>query len=508
MTSNSAKKSVIMVMLDTWMDKPFQHALKEETLPAFTYFMEHGNYYPNVVSPFPTMSVNVESTLLTGHYSDQHGVPALVWYNQKENRVINYGTHIMDLMKLGLSKSTYDALYRLNNEHLNTKVKTIHENLHEQGKESASINPLVHRGSVPHHLTIPGFIRFFVSMDKQIETYTSLTFAYGRLSKISPLQKYSHVWNKYGFNNNFSVQEFTHLVKNKEFPAFSFLYLPDHDKNVHKHGPMDIKGIKDMDRQLQTILDSFPTWEDALKNNIWILIGDNGQSDVKNNRQEALVDLRKLLQPLKITKLRKGVQKEDQIVIANNLRSSLIYSLNTNDVPLGDIVEKLKEDARVEIIAWKMNEWIHVASGDHNGSFQFKENGEMTDEYSQTWMIDGDHSILDLHIKDNTITFGEFPDALKRLHSTLHSHEGCFVVTSVKPGYEFTGEITPTHAGGASHGGFHKNDSLIPMLVTNTASTPDFFRIVDLKKWILNLTDGYHPNSKSKERSKEEEKDI
>lgn len=38
-----------------------------------------------------------------------------------------YGTHLFDQMKLGLSKCLNDTLYRLNNEHLSTKVKIIHE---------------------------------------------------------------------------------------------------------------------------------------------------------------------------------------------------------------------------------------------------------------------------------------------------------------------------------------------------------------------------------------------
>jgi predicted AlkP superfamily pyrophosphatase or phosphodiesterase len=477
-----------MVMLDTLMDKPLQNALKEETLPAFTYFMEHGTYYPSVVSPFPTMSVNVESTLLTGHYSDQHGIPSLTWYNQKENRVINYGTHLFDQMKLGLSKCLKDTLYRLNNEHLNTKVKTIHEELYEQGKNTASINPLINRGSVPHQITIPGFIRYFVAINKFINTNSATKYVYGSLSRLSTNGKYSSVWHKYGFNNKFSAQEFAHLVSTQDIPDFSLIYLPDHDKNVHKRGPMDTKGIIEMDKNLQTMLDSFPTWEEAHDNHIWILIGDNGQSGIKDDRKQAFVDLRLLLQPLKITKLSKGVRNEDQVVLANNLRSCFIYSLDTNDVPLTEIVEKLKADKRIDIISWKVNEWIHVASGDKKESFQFKEGGKIKDEFEQIWEIRGDHSILDLTIMKNDITFGDYPDALKRLHSTLRSHEGDFVVISVKPGHELRGEITPSHAGGASHGGFHKNDSLVPMLVIGTETTPDFFRMVDLKKWILNLT--------------------
>ncbi|WP_169577113.1 alkaline phosphatase family protein [Salsuginibacillus kocurii] len=481
------KKGVIMVMLDTLMDKPFQQALEQEDLSVLPYFMDRGEYYPRVVAPYPTMSVNVESTLLTGHYPDQHRVPALAWFNQKENRLINYGTHVLEMRKLGLSTCLYDSFYRLNQEHLSSDVKTIHEELADQGLTSASINPLMHKGNVPTTITVPSLIRLFVSLEKNIEISAADKFVYGRLANLSPLKKYSRLWNKYGFNNKFSIQEFSHLVKNDTIPDFSFVYLPDHDKNVHKRGPMDTKGIKDMDKQLKPLMDAFPSWEEALKNYIWIIIGDNGQSGVQKDKNKALVDIRKLLQPLKITKLRKGVQNDDQVVVASNLRSCFIYTLKPDEVPVTEIAEKLQTDSRVEMAAWKSEGWIHVIKGECNETFTFKEGGSMKDEYKQTWEIDGDHSLLDLSITENVIEFGDYPDALKRLHSALHSHEGEFVVTSVKPGHEFISESTPKHPNGASHGGFHKNDSFIPMLVTGTDAAPDFLRIVDLKKWILNL---------------------
>ncbi|MDQ0254777.1 putative AlkP superfamily pyrophosphatase or phosphodiesterase [Evansella vedderi] len=484
-SKSQPKQHVIMVMLDTLMDKAFQRALKEEMLPALSYFMDHAQYFPDVVTPFPTMSVNVESTLLTGHYADQHRVPALAWFNKRENRIINYGTHVRELYKLGLSRSLYDGLYRLNNEHLNPNLTTIHEEIHQAGKTSASINTLMYRGSVQTELQIPKLLRFFVNIEKSIKTSAPYQFTYGRLKKIGPASKYSRLWNKYGFNNKFSTQEFSYLVTYGKIPDFSVVYLPDHDKNVHKRGPMDTKGIKEMDQQLQEILGAFPSWNEALENNIWILMGDNGQAKVGDNKEKALVDLHQLLRPYKITKLRKGVKPEDQIVLGINLRSSFVYSLNLEKLPLKLVAEKLKMDSRIDVIAWREEEWIHVASSE--GSFQFTEKGEYTDPYNHSWTIKGDPSILDIKIQNNKILYDNYPDALKRLHSALHSHEGEFIVTSVKPGHEFIGESTPRHPGGASHGGFHKDDSLIPLMVTGTDTKPEYLRVVDLKEWIIRL---------------------
>ncbi|SDZ30954.1 Type I phosphodiesterase / nucleotide pyrophosphatase [Evansella caseinilytica] len=486
-SENKHPKHIIMVILDTFMDEPFQRALKEETLPAFNYFMERAQYFPDMVSPFPTMSVNVESSLLTGRYSDQHNVPALTWFHNKENRIINYGTNAVELLKLGLSRSLYDSLYRLNNEHLNPELATIHEELQRAGKTSASINALVYRGAVRKTIKLPPLLRLFVNLDNTFSTSAPDIFTYGRLATYSRLRKYSQPWNKYGFNNDFSVQEFSYLVRERKLPDFTIVYLPDHDKNVHKFGPMNITGIKQMDKQLQAMLNSFPSWETALENNIWLLIGDNGQAVVHEKQKRALVDIRQILQSYQIVKLRKGVRPNDQLALAMNLRSGFIYSLRPNNIPLRDIAAQLQKDSRIEVIAWKEQGWIHVLAGGKGESLQFSAAGELIDPYQQAWTIQGDHTVLDLQVMGKRITFGDYPDAMMRLYSTLHSHAGDFLVAAVKPGYEFISESSPRHPNGASHGGFHKNDSLIPLIVTGTSSKPEYLRVIDIKDWIIRL---------------------
>lgn len=85
-----SSKPVILLMADSIMDKPLQEAIRNGQAPAFEFLITHGRYYPDVVSSFPTMSVTVDSTLLTGTHPDQHRIPGLVWFNAGEQRVINY----------------------------------------------------------------------------------------------------------------------------------------------------------------------------------------------------------------------------------------------------------------------------------------------------------------------------------------------------------------------------------------------------------------------------------
>ena len=483
------KKHVVLLVIDSLMDSPLQKAVKRKYAPALQFFIEHGQYFSDIVSSFPTMSVTIDSTLLTGTYADIHQLPGLVWFNEKEKRLINYGSHIRELLKLGLTTSFEDILFRLNNEHLNKEVKTIHEELADSNKRSASINALVYRGTTKHALTLPKILTLFTSLKNNRATNAPKLYTYGALSQLSPLKSNRHFWQKYGFNDKFSVQELSYLIKNNNLPEFSLAYFPNLDTSVHRNGPMDLKGIEKVDRQLQKLLNSYQSWEEALKETIWIVMGDSGQASIHPEREKALIDLRQLLRSYQIMKLKGGLKHHDQIVLAVNERMTFIYSLDSEKLPLSNIVQVLQKDNRIDVIAWRESETVYVTSGTKTGELSFQPDGQYVDQYEQSWTITGDLEVLDLTLKNNELLYGHYPDALARLYSSLNSHIGDYLVATAKPGYEFIGEGSPTHIGGASHGGLHQHDSLVPMIVTGTDTAPKHSRIVDLKDWILSLID-------------------
>ena len=94
---------------------------------------------------------------------------------------------------------------------------------------------------------------------------------------------------------------------------------------------------------------------------------------------------------------------------------------------------------------------------------------------------------MNLTITEKGLKYGDYPDALARLNSSFYSHEGEYIIICAKPGYEFIGEGSPTHVNGAAHGGLHKQESLVPMIVNGTDSTPKYLRIKDIKDWLLTL---------------------
>ncbi|WP_299088378.1 alkaline phosphatase family protein [uncultured Metabacillus sp.] len=485
--TSPGKKKIIMIIVDTLMDLTLQEALKNGKAPALQFFIENGYKIPNMVSPFPTMSVNVDSSLLTGVYSDQHKVPGLVWFNKNENRIINYGGNVRELFKLGLKQSMEDIFYNLNHNHLSKKHKTIHEILKDQDLQTASINTLMYRGSESVQITFPFLMSLFTGMRRKIFAYAPYLFSYGAMAKLSSSKSYSFFGQKYGFNDKFSAKELKYLIKQDMLPAFTIAYFPDLDQRIHKKGRMYSKGIEKVDKQLQDILNTYSTWKDALKDNTWIILGDNGQAWIEDDRKKALIDLRKLLQAYKIPKLRARITSSDEVILCANERMTFIYTLDSNRVPLEKLAKTLQKDDRIDIIAWKKGNNIYVISGIQTGQLIFSPDGNYKDEYGQTWLIEGDLQILDLSIMEKNIMYGTYPDALARLYTTFFSHEGDYLVVNAKPGYEFLAESSPTHVGGASHGGLHEQDSLVPMIVTGTDTKPKNPRIVDLKEWLLSL---------------------
>jgi predicted AlkP superfamily pyrophosphatase or phosphodiesterase len=479
---------VILLMIDSLMDEPLQKAVKEGRAPAFKYLMEHGHYYPDVVSSYPTMSVTIDSTLLTGTYSDKHRVPGLVWYDEQEKRLVNYGSAKEEVFKLGIKNVIEDSLYHLNHSHLSRDVKTIHEELAVEGSQSASINALVYRGDENMTLNLPKALSKLGVMPKSLQIETPLLFSYGALAQFSPKNNQNNqLWKGFGFNDKFTAEETKYFIQYGKLPAFTIAYFPDLDKSVHKNGPTHhINGIEEADKQIQEILNAYESWDEALKDAVWIVMGDSGQAEVGKDKNQSLINLKLILDSYKIHKITEPVKNDDQIVLGLNERMAFIYSLDQN-AALEEIVQHLQQDICINMIAWKNESNVNVVAGGKKGHLTFRPGGYYKDEYGQSWSVDGELSILDLTVNNNHIGYGTYPDALARLHSSLNSHSGNYIVIDAKPGFEFVGEGTPSHPGGAAHGSIHKQDSLVPMIVTGTDTKPEHLRIVDLKPWILQL---------------------
>lgn len=476
------KKPVILLNIDSLMPQALEVVAQSGRAPALQFLMEHGTYFPDMVSSFPTMSVTIDSTLLTGTYTDRHRVPGLHWFDTRNKAFIDYGTGFRETFLIGWRNTSFNMLYRLNHEHMSNDVTTIFEDLEKEGIQSASINSFVYRGNTHRKLKAPITTSPLIPFKHRAWTAsTPPLFSLGTFSKIRPNGKPTQIATG---NYTYVAKELRYLIRKGKLPAFTFCIFQDMDLKLHWKGPMHIKPILKMDREIQKILNMYPSWEDAIKENVWMVIGDNGHSTTGNSHQKNVIDLRKILKKYRIASIQKKVTKKDQLAICVNQRMAYIYLLD-QQTEENLLIEQLKKDDRIDVVAWKNGENIHVASGIKDGRLTFRRGGMYTDIYDQSWSVEGEIDILDLRLtKHRFLSYGDYPDALARLYGALHSHEGRFIIVNAKPGYEFKAQLTPAHPS-AAHGSLHRHETLVPLIISGTKETPNNLRLIDLKDFIL-----------------------
>lgn len=489
-TNGENTKKVIFLMVDSLMYQTIDEGINKQVLPTFKFLIEHGQYYKNLVSSFPTMSVTIDSSLITGSYPDVHRVPGLSWYSADNKKMINYGTGPMEVLRQGTHNVLADALIYLNGSHLNKDLPTIYDDISRQGLKSGSINGLIYRGASQHKLSIPGWMQVPASLPTEIQVKGPDLLTMGSLS--DPLhgikQLPDGLANRMGINNTFAIETVKYLIQANKLPDFLFVYLPDLDQKLHKKGPSEFSGVKSLDQQLQYLLQAFGSPEKALQDAVIIIAGDSGMTEILKDEQNPVIDLPVLFGDLNVLRQGEAVSKETEIVLAVNETMAYVYSLN-KDRSLSDTANLLTNDPRIDFIAWKEKEWINVIQGSTTKQLKYKAGGNLTDPYNQSWTVEQDNKVLDLRVNSSThsLEYDQYPDALKRLSGALHSHPGDLLVVTAKPGYEFTGGSSPMHKGGGGHGSIQKKESLVPLIIIGTNEKPEYLRIVDLKVYLLNL---------------------
>ncbi|SME91558.1 Predicted pyrophosphatase or phosphodiesterase, AlkP superfamily [Paenibacillus barengoltzii] len=491
----NGKKKVIFVLVDSLMDQLIQRGIEHNELPAFQYLIQHGQYYPDMISSFPTMSISIDSTLLTGRYPDAHHVPGLTWYPHQGQKVIGYGSAPVEILRRGTKSVLTHALKDLNNQHLNPDVPTKYEDLKQLGFTSGSVNGLVYRGMTSHQIDLPQPLRELVPLDLPFQVKGPDFLAFGALS--NPLDGVTNLpdgpADRMGFNDRYAIGVAKYLIQTGQLPDFLLIYLPDLDGKLHKRGLTDREGIKERNRRLKELLDAYESRAHALHDTILIVAGDSGMSQVLPKEQQPVIDLPKLLQRYHVLPTGQTMNSSTEIALAVNDTMAYVYSLKPEN-SLKEIADVLRNDPRIDLISWQEDGWIHCVNAGDPTSMRFKAGGDWIDPYHQSWTVQGTEQILDLkrestsrRNKSRHITYGKYPDPLRRLQGALQSHEGRFLIVTAKPGYELAEAGAPTHSGGGAHGGLDASASLVPLIIYGTEKRPEFLRIVDLKAYLLDL---------------------
>lgn len=483
------EKNVIMIMIDSMTESLIDDGLDQGSLPALSYLIENGTVYHDLISPFPSMSVVIESTLLTGTSPSEHRVPGLIWYDQKEDTLIDYGATLPRTWKLGTKDVLMNGLYYLNNRDLSTETETIYEVLNQRGYTTGSVNMLVYRGDETHRISPPPYLKHWLNLPEYLLTKGPDILALGQAVQPKVIQNKNvsdGMFNAFGINDDYSAQVTSTLIKKGEQPDFMMVFFPDFDKEAHRHGPNSTEQFAEADRKVQEILNAYESWDEALEKTTFIVIGDHSQDHITANKEEAQIELDPLLDPIKISSLLDEPSSGD-VVVANNHRMAYLYVTNeTLDFP--GVAEKLATDSRIDHLAWLEEDELILYQAGTSGYLRVRERGEWEDQYGQSWTIEGNEDIASIQLNKSaeTVEYNDYPDIFHQLFEALRSHGETMVVTA-KPGHILKTEGAPVHLDGGEHGGLHKNDTVTSMIIAGTDKQPTKRRMKDLKDYFLSL---------------------
>ncbi|MEB3102292.1 alkaline phosphatase family protein [Ferviditalea candida] len=483
-------KKVILLLVDSLMSHVLDNCIRDRTVPAFQFLISKGRYWPDCVTVFPTMTASVDSSLLTGEYPDVHRIPGLIWYEPTEKKIVNYINGWKCVQKLGVANCVEHVLHNLNEQHLSPEVTTIFEELEQQGLTSASINAIVHRASKKHKVRLPFFPDMITGFRFHNEVTGPEIMTLGALLdteiEAGIPKTVQSAMQRYGINDDYAITAVRKLIESGRQPDFTLVYLPDNDHEVHKKNPEHAEeSLVKVDRKLQTILNAFDSWEEAVERCVFIAISDHGQTRIGKSK-EYNIDLDFLLEGYKVLQLDEQENDGHELVVCNNERMAYLYPLKLEKMQ--EIIRTLQRETKIDLIAWKQDRGVIVRESGSGKELSFIPGGDMFDVYGRAWTVEGSLEVLDLKLERGTIHFADYPDALSRLYGALYSQDTPVIAVTARPRYEFKSRYFPLHLNGGSHGSLHKFDSVIPLIITGTnMPIKEPTRLVDIKEIVLNL---------------------
>jgi hypothetical protein len=419
-------QKLVLIVIDGLTPAMLERAVERGTAPALAVLAENGSYR-RAVTTFPSLTPVCLSSLATGAHPDVHGIPHLVWYHEREQRLVEYGSSFRALRAAGTAQSIRDAIFNLNAEHLSPDALTVFETLDDAGQVTAAVNMVCYRGRTEHTATLPGVRR---------TVYGPRRFYYFNVFASDVTGAPLAVRTRSGGSvDNYAASVGRWLVTRDGFDFFVY-YLPDYDYASHAEGPEGAEAaLTRTDRAVAALLDAAGGADEFLARYSVLVCSDHGQTKVDRGvRLERAFDGFSLFRP--------GRGLAELAVTASN-RAAMVYRLPTCRAETEELARRLDEEECAEVVLYleggeavarRAGEELRFVRGD--GGFSTR----------------GDESLL------------PYPDALERSWAALHNPNAGDLIVSAAPGFEFADLGGGHHAGGGSHGSLEVGDSEVPML--------------------------------------------
>jgi len=420
----------ILIVIDGLTPSMFEAAAADRRFPALSFLAERGRY-SRAITTFPSLTPVCMSSLVTGAHPDVHHIPHLVWWNRREQRLVEYGSSFAALRAAGMGRGLLDSIIKMNRDHLGRDSVTVFEALEDAGYTAAAVNATCYRGRTPHFPTLPGI---------PIPAYGPKRFFYYSLFESDPTGAPLAILARgAGSIDAYAAAVGRWLVTRDGFDLLVY-YLPDYDFASHAFGPDAAHdALARADSAIGALLDAAGGGDELLERYAIILCSDHGQTHVEGQAY-----------------LNRSVADLPDVLSTASNRAGMLYRLKDTAPNARVLAERLDGEDSVDVSLFLEGE---EAVARHRG----------------------EEIRFGLSAPDGTL-FGH-PDGQVRAWSALHNPNAGDVIVSAAEGYEFADLAGRHHGGGGSHGSLAQGDSEVPMLTIGIDTQPR--AIVDIAPAII-----------------------
>lgn len=486
MAAPDEPRRLLLVVIDGLGSDPLRRALAEGHAPNIQSLLDAGARFDDAISPYPSLTPVCLASIITGAGPDRHRIPSLGWYSRGKGRFIEYGSSFAAAAVEGTWRGVQNVVLDLNHVHLSEHTPTLFEQVQDAGQRAASINYLVSRGRTRHSIKHDyGPVRHVAKRIGVHSLYGPDHLYFGELyGSARPLLP------QIGFKRplDWGGGHIARWLMRNTGVEFVLLYLGQHDVASHRAGPDSTQqAIRVADRALGRAIGSLGGLEPFLERFAVVLCADHGQTRV--DRHASLEDVFGDVRLYRGAKATPDASACDLAVIASN-RVAMIYrtrqphhGVGRHDEPSNEwIAARACTSPGSDLAAYGEEGWVVVVdrAGRRLRARRDPDQGIPTlrsvlgHDARDRWVLEGEHAVLDLHVDDGVIGYGDYPDALERLTAAIDCINTGDVIVSARPGWEFTDIGGSAHTGG-SHGSLHVTDSTAPLITIGLAgdATPE-----------------------------------
>jgi hypothetical protein len=453
-------------VIDAMSPNMLERAVAQGDAPILAELMGRGNYVPDCVAAFPSVTPVCAASIVTGVWQDRHLIPAMNWYHREERRYIEYGSSFRAAQRFGFARQLTDTVYNMNRAHLAPECLTVFESLDDADVRTAGTTYLMYRGRHLHEPQRDSALTRLAStlMRHPVmgprELFYADIFASRRTGCTSTL-------GMPGVRDRHSGCVSAYMVEHDLFD-FLLLSLPDNDWYSHKNGPEgQLRSLALADLQLARVMEPAGGVDRFLQDHAVIVMADHSQVPI-----EYTIALHEQLAEFGVAPPRQSTRaqgrQEEHIAVCPSQRAAMVYLLaeRRREKLRSDVIRRVLQIDGVDLVMWMdAVERQGVVARPSVGELRFAPTGEVHDPRGRSWRVSGEHGVLNAHIEEGLFHCPDYPDALARVWAALTCQTSGEILVSAAPAYEFSDWGRQAHVGGGSHGSLHASDSLGALVV-------------------------------------------